>query len=76
METPLPLSKELLEQLRCPKTQQQLTLSTEEELSSWKDLDSTADQFLVSADGEFAYPIVDGYPILLLDRALSKKNPI
>ncbi len=64
------LNPALLEALRCPRTQQPLHLANEEEHTRWKPLDEAADDFLVVQDGSTAYPIEDGFPILLLERAL------
>ena len=38
-------------------------------------MDESAEEFLVSDDGAIAYPIVDGFPILLLERALERSSP-
>ena len=70
----LPLSPQVLAQLRCPKSHQALHLATEDELLQWRQIDSETEQFLVTDDGEIAYPLEDGYPILLLDRALKKAD--
>jgi len=70
----LPLSPQVLAQLRCPKSHQALHLATEDELLQWRQIDLETEQFLVTDDGEIAYPLEDGYPILLLDRALKKAD--
>jgi uncharacterized protein YbaR (Trm112 family) len=65
----------LLELLRCPRTQQTLRLANPEEHAHWSGLDASAEGFLVTKDGTIAYPIDDGFPILLLERALQDSGP-
>ena len=68
----LPLSAQTLAQLRCPKSRQALHLADEDEIKRWQQLEPKTTQFLVTKDGEMAYPVDDGYPILLLDRVLMR----
>ncbi|MGY8688811.1 MAG: Trm112 family protein [Verrucomicrobiales bacterium] len=68
----LPLTPQALAIQRCPKTKQALHVATDEESTTWKTLDEDAEGFLVTKDGAIAYPIDDGYPILLLERALTR----
>lgn len=70
----LPLSPEVIEILRCPKTRQPLEQVSESDLPTWKALAPNAETFLVTTDGRVAYPVEDGYPYLLLDRALEKPS--
>ena len=70
----LPLSPQVLARLRCPKTHQALRLATEDEVHLWQRLEPETPQFLVTEDGAIAYPLAEGYPILLLDRGLTKPN--
>ena len=69
----LPVSQEVIALLRCPKTKQPLHLANPEEVEVWSALaDGAAEGFLVTEDGNTAYPIEDGYPILLLERAIDR----
>ena len=70
----LPLTPRALAILRCPKTKQSLHVATDEAAVLWRALDQNAEGFLVTEDGAIAYPIDDGYPILLLERALEAPN--
>lgn len=72
----------LLEILRCPETGQPLARATGVQLSAInarketggagdpQQPDTTITAALVREDGLVAYPIADGYPVLLLDRQL------
>ena len=64
------LSPALLAALRCPKTKQPLRLATEANLRPFQAIDSSLTEALITEDGQRAYPIDDGFPILLLDRAV------
>ncbi len=66
----LAVSPNVLALLKCPRTKQALHLATPEEQEKWQALDDSAEGFLVSEDGSIAYPIDEGFPILLLERAL------
>jgi uncharacterized protein YbaR (Trm112 family) len=72
----LPLSPQVLAQLRCPKTHQALRLASHDEVGLWQSIETETKttQFLVTEDGAIAYPVEDGYPILLLERALKNAD--
>ena len=70
----LPLSPQSLAQLRCPKTHQALHLATDDEVLVRQRLEPETTQFLATEDGSIAYPVDDGYPILLLERALTNTD--
>lgn len=66
----------MLAVLRCPETRQPLSLATPEQIS---DLDCAVDgttitHALMREDGQVAYPVDDGYPVLLLDRQIRKPD--
>lgn len=64
-----PLSSEVESLLRCPKTQQPLRLATAEELSTFKE--KLSEGAWITEDGSRAYPIRDGFPILVLDESVT-----
>lgn len=66
----LPISKELLEILRCP-------LAVQDKTSYGADpgrLELVHNTWLVSADSGLKYPIRDGIPIMLIDEGQKWKN--
>ena len=69
----LSLSGEILALLVCPVTQKPLRLAAESESLEW----TAAEPFeavLVTDDGSHAYPIRDGFPVLVASEALTRKN--
>jgi|GEM_PF-1169930 len=58
----------LLTVLRCPRTGQPLREPAPGERERFSNPDS--DAILVTRDGKWAYPVEDGFPILLKDKAL------
>lgn len=74
----LTVSDEVLALLRCPRSKQPLHVAGPEELEKVRATvhairpeDPEWEGALLTADGATAYPIDDGYPILLLDRAVN-----
>ncbi len=63
---------ELIDVLRCPATNQKLHVATVEEFAVIKELHGEWQGALVTEDGVIAYPIEDGFPVLLLDRLWRK----
>ena len=61
------ISPELLRLLCCPETHQPLRMATPEELAAMQPRPEDA---LVRGDGLVAYPIRDGFPLLLPAAAL------
>ena len=66
----LSITTETLALLRCPRTKQPLHVADADEFTRWTTLDQKAEGFLVTEDGSVAYPIDDGFPVILLERAL------
>ncbi len=56
----MPISKDLLEILRCPETGQKLQLSSTEGEEQW----------LITEDGKISYPIRNGLPMLVKSEAI------
>lgn len=70
--TPTSPSPELIAELRCPETRQSLSLANAELLARIV-ADSGRESLegaLIRADGLRAYPIEDGFPVLLIDDAI------
>ena len=69
-----PLSSELIAVLRCPETKQSLHLATPEQLAqlplSDEEPDRALENALIREDGRRAYPVRNGFPILLLFEAI------
>jgi uncharacterized protein YbaR (Trm112 family) len=71
METSL--SPALLAMLACPVSGRPLRLAAPEELTAW----TSPEPFegaLVTDDGERAYPLRDGFPVLVPGAALAKRG--
>mgnify|MGYP000910466168 CR=1 FL=1 len=69
----LSVSPEILALLVCPVTGQALHLATKEELIGW----TAAEPFegaLITLDGSHAYPIREGFPVLVAGEALRKEG--
>ena len=67
------ISPELLAVLRCPESHQPLALAPAELLDSINRSRAEAPPLeggLLREDGTILYPIVDGFPILLVDQAV------
>ena len=78
------MDKELLEIVCCPKTRQDLRLADAQELSSLNAAISQGsvknvqgnhvkrpvDEALIRKDGQVAYPVRDGIPVLLVEEAM------
>ncbi|MCB1063089.1 MAG: hypothetical protein KDN20_09235 [Verrucomicrobiae bacterium] len=67
------LSPELIAQLRCPETRQPLAVADDATLTRVRmaSVDADLEGSLVREDGLRAYPVRDGFPILLLSEAIS-----
>lgn len=69
----LSLSDDILAMLVCPETRQPLHRASGEELAGW----TSPEPFegaLVTADGARAYPVRDGFPVLVAAEALVLSN--
>ncbi len=69
--SPLTLSDEVAALLVCPTTGQPLHLASATELQAWTHPDPFDDAF-VTADGAIAYPVREGFPVLVADEALRR----
>lgn len=69
----LALSDEVLALLVCPETRQSLHLASAEELAMWRS-DTPFDGALVTEDGSRAYPVREGFPILVAAEALTREG--
>lgn len=59
--------------LVCPETGQRLRVADAEEFSKWRSATSF-EGALVTEDGSRAYPVRDGFPILVAAEALTKEG--
>ena len=67
----MPISESLLERLRCPESRQPLKLATPAQLGAINGrLENPVEAALIREDRKRAYPIRDGFPILLLGEAI------
>ena len=67
----MPISESLLQRLRCPESRQPLKLATPGQLEAINDrLEESVGEALVREDQKRAYPIRDGFPVLLLEEAI------
>ena len=71
-----PLSPKILAALRCPKCHEPLHVvnAAAPDAKQWTDKEPKAEAFLVAQSGRFAYPVIEGYPYLLLDRVLENEE--
>lgn len=67
----LSLSDEIFAMLVCPETRQPLRLATAAELRQWT-ADAPFEGALVAADGTRAYPVRDGFPVLVAAETLRR----
>ena len=65
----LSLSDEILALLVCPETKQRLRLATKEELTTWTS-PVPFEGALVTVDGSRAYPIREGFPVIIASEKL------
>lgn len=68
----LSLSEEVLALLVCPVTKMPLHLATKAETDAWTSKEPF-EAVLVSDDGSRAYPIRDGFPVIVSSEALTRK---
>ena len=64
----LQITPQLLEILRCPESKQPLREATEEELANFPDPKPEA--ALIREDETRAYPVREGFPVLILDEVI------
>jgi len=69
----LSVSNEILAMLVCPSTGQRLRVATIEELGQWT-AGTPFEGALVTEDGTIAYPIRDGFPVVIAAEALIKES--
>lgn len=67
----LSVSEETLARLVCPETHQPLRLATGPELAQW-DATAPLEGALVTLDGTRAYPVRNGFPIVVAAEALRR----
>ncbi|MCB1095351.1 MAG: Trm112 family protein [Verrucomicrobiae bacterium] len=70
------LSASILSILRCPETRQSLLLASAEQIAAMQEAlpGKNIAEALVREDKQCAYPIDDGFPVLLLDRQLRRPD--
>ena len=71
----LSVSSEVLAMLVCPETRQSLHLATADELGRWS-AETPFEGALVTKDGTRAYPIRDGFPVVIAAEALELAHGI
>lgn len=69
----LSISDAVLALLVSPETKQRLRLATNEELATWT-ADVPFDGALVTMDGALAYPIRNGFPVIIASEKLRKEG--
>ena len=65
----LQITPELLEILRCPESKQPLREATTEEIAEFPDPKPEA--ALIREDTKLAYPVREGFPVLISDEAIN-----
>lgn len=68
----LSLSAEILAMLVCPMTKKPLRLATPEEAGTWT-AELPFEGVLVTDDASHAYPVRDGFPVIVPGEALTRK---
>ena len=68
----LQITPQLLEILRCPETKQSLREATKEELTNFPEPKPEA--ALIREDNMRAYPVREGFPVLILEEAIVLKT--
>lgn len=68
-----PLSEELIAMLVCPVSGRPLRLASDAELAEWW-ADEPLEGALVTEDGERAYPLRGGLPVLVPEAALARRK--
>ncbi len=68
----LTLSEEVVAMLVCPETGQRLHVADAAELAQWQ-ADPPCDGALVNEDGSRAYPVRDGFPVIVIAEALRRR---
>ncbi|HRQ87410.1 MAG TPA: Trm112 family protein [Bacteroidia bacterium] len=71
----LSVSQEILDLLVCPETRLPLRLASPEELRDWT-AEESFESALVTTDGSRAYPVRDGFPVLVAAEALRKEGRV
>ncbi len=69
----LSLSQEILALLVCPVTKKPLHLATAEEAADWTATEPF-EGVLVTADAAHAYPIREGFPLVVASETLRRKD--
>lgn len=69
----LSLSDEILALLVCPVTKKSLRLATEAEAAGWTATEPF-EGVLITEDNSCAYPIRDGFPVIVASEALSRET--
>jgi uncharacterized protein YbaR (Trm112 family) len=69
----LSLSEEVLSLLVCPATKKPLRLAAGSESAVWTSPE-LFEAVLVTDDGSHAYPIREGFPVIVAGEALSRKS--
>jgi uncharacterized protein YbaR (Trm112 family) len=67
-------SEELVAMLVCPQSGQALRPAGPDELEKWT-ADLPFEAALVTADGTHAYPVRDGFPVIVAAEALRRRTP-
>lgn len=68
------LSDEVLALLVCPETGQSLRLAGAAELAAWQS-GTPFEGALVTEDGSKAYPVREGFPVVVMEEALVRVSP-